>query len=161
MKKLNERQRALIDQRRIASVVTLSEDGMPHITPVWFLYEDDAFLIVINSASAKGSNVSRDDRMALMLDRREAGEETGFSVCGHAEILTGEDAAQVVRRVHAKYLTQQGVEDPAVGPVFAAIDDIALKLVPTRTISWDMPDIDRQAFGGQIRANGYARPVDP
>ena len=80
-------------------------------------------------------------------------EETGFIVCGNAEILTGEDASDVVRRVHQKYLTDEAMQDPAVGGVFAAIDDIAIRLKPTRWISWDMPDLDQQAFGGRLRTN--------
>ena len=90
MDKLNERQRALLGERRIASVATLTTDGMPHLTPVWFLFADGAFLIAIASGSAKGRNLARDNRMALMLDRRQHYEETGFSVCGNAEILTAD-----------------------------------------------------------------------
>ena len=161
MKNLNQRQRTLLSERRIASVVTLSEDGMPHVTPVWFLHEDGAFLIAIASTSAKGRNLARDSRMALMLDRREVYEETGFSVCGNGEILTNEEASEVVRRVHEKYITGDGMRDPAVGPVFAAVDDIAVKLKPIREITWDMPDLDRQAFGGQLRSGEYLKPVAP
>ncbi len=161
MKNLNQRQRALLSERRIASVVTLSEDGMPHVTPVWFLHEDGAFLIAIASTSAKGRNLARDSRMALMLDRREAYEETGFSVCGNGEILTGEEASHTVRRVQEKYITSDGIQDPAVGPVFAAVDDIAVRLEPTRAITWDMPDLDRQAFGGKLSSGEYLKPLAP
>lgn len=157
MDKLNERQRALLGERRVASVVTLSTDGMPHLTPVWFLFADGAFLIAIASGTAKGRNLARDNRMALMLDRRQRYEETGFSVCGNAEILTGQDASDVVRRVHQKYLTDEAMQDPAVGEVLAAIDDIAVRLEPTRWISWDMPDLDQQAFGGRLRTNEYMK----
>lgn len=161
MSELNDRQRELLDERRVASVVTLSEDGLPHVTSVWFLHEDGAFLIAIPSKSAKGRNLERDPRMALMLDRRVAYEETGFSVVGHADVLTGDEAATAVHRIHEKYLTDEALADPAIGGIFAAVDDIAIRLVPERRISWDMPGLDDLAFGGRISGTRALRPLEP
>jgi hypothetical protein len=51
--------------------------------------------------------------------------------------------------------------DPHVEPVFAAFDDITLRLTPASWFSWSMADIDAQAFGGHLGQNpGYLLPPD-
>ncbi|HET6614749.1 MAG TPA: pyridoxamine 5'-phosphate oxidase family protein, partial [Dehalococcoidia bacterium] len=37
---LDERQRRFVAKARIATLATVRADGSPHITPVWYRYED-------------------------------------------------------------------------------------------------------------------------
>ena len=134
MKYPNEEQLPLLRERRIASVATISPDGLPHLTSVWFLYENEEFFLAIPSSSAKGRNLRNDSRIAIMIDIREAYREAGVTACGHAEIISGEAATIIVRRIHEKYMTQDALEDPLIGPAFDAIDDIAVRIQPTRWI---------------------------
>lgn len=161
MQNPTEQQLTMLGERRIASVATISPDGMPHLTSVWFLYENDEFLLAIPSSSAKGRNLRRDPRIAVMIDARENHRESGLTACGHAEIIEGERAAEVVQRVHEKYLTADALADPAVGPVFAGIDDIAIRVRPGRWISWDMSELDTHVFSGKLSASGYFKQVVP
>ena len=151
----------LLDQRRIAAVATIGRDGVPHLTATWFLHDAGSLYLAIPSGSAKGRNLMRNDRLAVMIDVRVAGREAGVTAIGRAELLTGVEAEPVVSRIHDKYLTTAGLADPRVGPVFGAVDDLAVKLTPDRWISWDMSELDRQAFGGAIMENGYLREIEP
>lgn len=151
----------LLAQRRIVAVATVGADGAPHLTATWFLYEDGALYLAIPSGSAKGRNLARNGRVAVMIDVRVAGREAGVTGIGRAELLAGADAEPVVQRLHRKYLTDDGLADPRVGPVFAAVDDLAVKLNPDRWISWDMGELDQQAFSGAIMQNGYLREIEP
>ena len=54
----------------------------------------------------------------------------------------------------------EGLADPQVGPVFSAMDDVAVKLTPSRWISWDMGELDRPVFGGAMSAGGYIKEVE-
>jgi len=154
---LNERPKQLLTERRIASVATIGPDGAPHLTSVWFLYEDGALYLAIASSSAKGRNLASNPHVAVMIDSREPYQEAGITAIGEAELLSGERAAAIVRKVHAKYLSAEALDDPQVGPVFAAIDDMAVKVVPQRWLSWDMSELDQQVFGGAIARNRYLR----
>ena len=58
----------LLAQRRIAAVATVGADGAPHLTATWFLYEDGALYLAIPSGSAKGRNLARNGRVAVMID---------------------------------------------------------------------------------------------
>ena len=160
MQKPNEHQKAMLQERRIASVATISPDGFPHLTSVWFLYQHEEIFLAIPSSSAKGRNLSRDSRIAVMIDVRENYREAGLTACGNAEIISGDVAAGIANRIHQKYLTKEGLEDPSVGPVFTAIDDIVVRVKPTKWISWDMAELDKQVFDGKLLASKYFREID-
>ena len=157
----NEEQKQLLKQRRIASVATIGADGMPHLTSVWFVYENGALYLAIPFSSAKGKNLSANANVAVMVDVRKSYKEAGLTAIGEAELVFGDQAASIVRRVHEKYLSLEALDDPQVGPVFAAVDDLAVRLVPRKWLSWDMGQLDQQVFGGAIARNGYLKALEP
>ncbi len=161
MKQPTKKQLVLLQERRIASVATISPDGLPHMTSVWFLYEDGQFFLAIPSSSAKGRNLNNNSRIAIMIDARETYREAGVTASGHAEIISGEAAAAIVQRIHEKYMTQDALEDPLIGPTFNAIDDIAVRIQPTKWISWDMAQLDKQYFGGRLQERKSFKQIVP
>lgn len=156
----DESQLKLLEERRIASVATIDPTGTPHLTAVWFLYQDGALYLAIPSSSVKGRNLANDARIAVMIDVRQSGKESGLTAIGKAELIRGAEAAPIVRRLHEKYISPQGLADPRVGPVFAGIDDVAVRVAPTRWISWDMRELDEHVFGGAMTENGYLKEID-
>lgn len=156
-----EKQKRILKERRIASVATLSPDGTPHLTSVWFLYENETLYLAVPSSSAKGKNLAKNPKIAVMIDVRVSYQEAGLTAIGEVEIISGKEAASIVQRVHEKYLSPDALADPQVGPVFAAIDDIAVKLTPIRWLSWDMSELDQQVFGGAMSRNRYLKDIDP
>jgi nitroimidazol reductase NimA-like FMN-containing flavoprotein (pyridoxamine 5'-phosphate oxidase superfamily) len=139
----------------------LDADGFPHLTSVWFLFDGECLYLAIPSSSAKAKNLMRNRQIAVMVDVRTSYAESGITAVGKAEIIGGEDAVPVVRRLHEKYLTDEALQDPQVGPAFAAIDDIAIQLKPTKWIAWDMAELDSQAFGGIMSQNRYLKDIVP
>ena len=83
----NESLSHLLNERRIATLTTFSENGMPHVTAVWFLWQDGALYIATSHHTGKGRNLLRDARMALCIESREDGRESGMSASGEAELL--------------------------------------------------------------------------
>lgn len=55
-------------EERNAWLCTLRRDGPPHVTPIWFVWFDDAFWLCSNSDSVKARNARRDARVALALE---------------------------------------------------------------------------------------------
>ena len=161
MRSLTKMQVAILDQRRVAAVATNGRDRMPHLTAVWFLFDGESFYLAIPSSSAKARNLRRDQNMTLMIEVRESGKELGVSASGVAQLLEGEEGHKFAALVHEKYLTQEALSDPDVGPKFAAFDDVAIRLTPTRWITWDMGALDQQAFGGKLAARSYLKPLEP
>jgi PPOX class probable F420-dependent enzyme len=154
-------QKQILKERRIASLATIGPDGAPHLVSVWFLYENDALYLAIPSSSAKSRNLAANPKIAVMIDVRVSYAEAGLTAVGEAEIIAGSEAKSIVRRIHEKYLTPAAIADPRVGPVLAAVDDIAVKLTPARWLSWDMRELDQRVFGGAVASNRYLQAIDP
>ena len=68
MAELSERQVRFVEKPRIARLGTIAPDGAPHIAPVWYRFEDGAFLVLTDRGSQKHRNIERDPRVVLCID---------------------------------------------------------------------------------------------
>ena len=98
----------------------------------------------------------------LLVDIRKPGSERWVSASGRAEILRDEEARQTNSRILRRYLTDEAIVDPRVGPGFAAADDITICLKPETWRSWSAKDVDKQFFGGFLGSapEKWFRPVE-
>ncbi|MGO4456017.1 PPOX class F420-dependent oxidoreductase [Streptomyces sp. M-16] len=53
---------------RTGKLSTVREDGSPHIAPIWFVLDGDAFVFNTGKNTVKGRNLARDGRVALCVD---------------------------------------------------------------------------------------------
>ncbi len=155
----NESLAHLLDERRIAALTTFDKNGMPHVTSVWFLWQDGALYIATSQSSGKGRNLLRDARMALCIESREDGQEAGMSASGEAQLLTGDEAAALAPQINGKYLTPKAMQDPVVGPAFLGMSDLVVKLVPEKWISWDMAALGDELFTAEMNPAEYFYPT--
>lgn len=78
---------------------TLRRDGSPHVTPVWFVYADDAWWIGCDDRSVKVRNVLADPRVSLALE-----DGTSPVVAeGVAQVHRGDFPTGVVAAFAGKY----------------------------------------------------------
>lgn len=150
----------LLDERRIATLTTYGADDMPHVTAVWYLWEDGALYIATSLKTGKGRNLQRDPRMALCIESREPGKESGMTAVGRAELITGEAAMPLSERINGKYLTPAALAHPVIGPAFVDMSDLVVRLVPERWISWDMEEMG-EMFGEAIDEAEFFYPTLP
>lgn len=151
----------LLDERRIATLTTYSQDGLPHVTAVWFLHSEGNLYVATGSTTGKARNLRRDPRAALCIESRTAGREAGLSACGEVTLLQGEAAVPIARRVNEKYLTDVALADPVVGPAFEGMSDVVIQLTPERWIAWDMGEVGEQLFAGRnVDAAAFFRPTE-
>jgi len=143
----------LLAGRRIASLGTLNENGSPHLTAVWYLYEDSCFFVATSSRTAKARNLAARPKATLMVESRKAGGERGVTATGSIEVISGAAAKSINERVHRRYLSEEAIGDPRVGQVFAQFDDISLQLRPQEWTWWDMADLDAMVLSGSLANN--------
>lgn len=143
----------LLAGRRIASFGTENHDASPHLTAVWYLYQDGSFYVATSSRTRKARNLSVRPRATIMVEARKAGSERGVTATGPVEILSGEKAKEWTSRIHKRYLSAAALADPQVGPVFAAFDDICIRIRPKSWTWWDMADLDAMVLGGRLAGN--------
>ena len=67
-KTLDDRQIRFVQKPRIGRLITIGRDGTPHVAPIWYRYEDGAFLILTGGESRKVNNIRRDARIVLCID---------------------------------------------------------------------------------------------
>jgi general stress protein 26 len=148
--------------RRYATLATHNEDGSIHTTPVWYLFENDTFYVGAPSFSRKVRNLLARPNATLLVEIRKPGSDCWVSGSGRVEILRDDESREINSRILRRYLTEEAIADPRVGPAFAAVDDITICLKPESWRSWRSKDVDEQFFGGLLgnAPERWFRPVE-
>jgi PPOX class probable F420-dependent enzyme len=138
---LTDELRSFLGERRYAVLATHDPDGGIHLTPIWFLFEDDRVYFASSSGSRKVKNVERSQSASAVVDAREPGRERWVSASGPAEILRDGDAQLINARIRRRYLAPEALDGP-IEAALRASDDVTLRLTPTAWRSWSAPVVD-------------------
>lgn len=65
---LNDNQRTFLEDVHFAVVATISADGMPHQTVMWYSLEDDHVLLNTPYESVKHKHLKRDPRISICVE---------------------------------------------------------------------------------------------
>jgi PPOX class probable F420-dependent enzyme len=158
---LNPSQRKFLEGRHIATLATENPDGSIHLTAVWYIFEDGCLFVATSSKTRKARNLAARPKASLMVDMRKPARERGVTAAGSVVLISGDQSRQINRRIHSRYMSAAAMSDPHIEPVFAAFDDVTIRLTPASWFSWDMADLDAQAFGGRLgKTPGYLLSLD-
>jgi PPOX class probable F420-dependent enzyme len=135
VRELTDELRSFLGERRYAVLATQDPDGGIHLTPIWFLFEDDHFYFASSSGSRKVRNVERSSSASVVVDAREPGRERWVSGSGPVEILREDEAQSLNARIRRRYLAPRALDGP-IEAALAASDDVTLRLEPTAWRSW-------------------------
>ena len=150
----------LLGGRYIASFATHNPNGSIHIVAVWFWFDASDIYIATSSRSRKARNLKGNQSVSLMIDSRDPAASYGVTIAGTAHIIEGASSREYNAHIHRKYLSASALSDPKVGPVFAAWDDVTVRIAPASVIVWDMRQADQQVFGGCFKNNpSYLLPL--
>lgn len=141
MAELTDEVRSFLSERRCAVLATHDPDGVIHLTPIWFLFEDDSFYFESSSTSRKVENIVRTPSGSVVVDARLPGRERWVSASGPVGILRDDEAQAINARIRQRYLTPDALGGP-LGTVLAETDDVTLRLAPTVWRSWAAPVMD-------------------
>ncbi len=129
---LTERQTRFVERPRVAVLATVGPRGAPHTAPVWYRYEDGAFIVLTDRGSQKYRNVERDPRVELCIDDKQPPYHTVL-VRGVAHIVPSPGAAWrqalAVHYLGAEAGTRYVRENPNQ-------NGIALRITPERILGW-------------------------
>lgn len=103
-----------LDQAQVAWLCTLRPDGSPHLTPVWFWFQDPRWWVSTAARNVKVANVAVDTRVSLALP-----DGTSPVVAeGTAAIHWRDPPIEVVAAFAAKYegwdITDEAPDGPRV-----------------------------------------------
>jgi PPOX class probable F420-dependent enzyme len=150
---LTDELRVLLAERRYAILATHDADEMIHLTPVWFMFDNGRFFFASSSDSRKVGNVRRNPATSVIVDARRPGNEKWVSAGGRADVFAGEESSVLNSLIRHRYLSQEALADKRVEPVYAAADDVTIRLTPETWRSWSAEALDGAFFGGILGAD--------
>ncbi|MGV9692829.1 PPOX class F420-dependent oxidoreductase [Streptomyces sp. NPDC003444] len=96
---------------RTGKLATVRDDGSPHVVPVWFVLDGDAFVFNTGKATVKGRNLARDGRVSLCVDD-DTPPFSFVSLFGRAELSEEPDALRHwATRIGARYMGEDRAEE--------------------------------------------------
>ena len=133
-----EEVRAFLGERMVMQCATNGPRGLPHVTPLWFLANDDRLRSWTYRKSQKARNLERDPRATLGLEDGVLYHELrGLMI--ECEVELEHDPARVEQfglELFGRYAPE--LTDDIRGMVSRqAPKRVLLSFRPTRTVSWD------------------------
>jgi len=121
-----------LSEGHIARISTVRRDGSPHVTPVWFLWEDGEVIIITYRDSVKVKNIRRDNRVAIVVDTADPGK--GVIIEGEAGI-SGDNVREMTRKISAKYMKAEELDDYVESVLKTPM--LVIRVSPKKIITWD------------------------
>ncbi|WP_406230978.1 pyridoxamine 5'-phosphate oxidase family protein [Nocardia sp. NBC_01009] len=93
----------------VAHLATVDASGYPHVTPIWFLWDDGAFRLTSYAGRPHLRRIRSNPRVGLVIDREAGLRADGqrpnrqVRVLGDAELATDRDGIWTAR-IREKYL---------------------------------------------------------
>ena len=142
--------RSFLGERRYAVLATHDPDGGIHLTPIWFLFEDDRFYFASSSGSRKVKNVERSSSASVVVDAREPGRERWVSASGPVEILRDGEAQSINARIRRRYLAPEALD----GPIEAALARVGRRHAPADADGVAVVDRADRGLAGAVVPSG-------
>ena len=113
-------------------LTTVGSDITPQPRPVWFIWQDNSFLVFSQSHAHKVRHLSRHQRVALHFNADKTGDNEVLVIIGNATIDHQAPPAEQVPAYMAKY--HKGIADLNMTPAeFSREYSVAIRITPT---SW-------------------------
>jgi general stress protein 26 len=148
----------LLEARLIANLASINPNGTVHLVAMWFRRDRDSILFPTSHHTRKAKNLRRHPEATAMIDRSRAGLDLrGVQIKGRVELIEGDRARALNRSIHERYITPDGLSQPAVIGYLSDGDDVTVRLSIERMSSWNLAD---GAAGQALGEDGRAHPLD-
>ncbi len=123
---------------RTGTLATIGSDGQPHLVAMWYGVLDGEIWLETKAKSQKAVNLKRDARFTFLIEDGDTYDTLrGVSFEGRAEIIDDPDTCfRVGVSVWERY-TGPYSEDMKAGVEMMMNKRVAVRLVTSRTRSWD------------------------
>ncbi len=123
----------LVEGTFTGKVSTINKDGSPHITPIWYILDEDNYVTFSTySKSVKGKNLLRDSRISFCVDD----QVPPFSfviIDGIAEIISESDNLLVwTTKIAERYMGKELSNE--YGKRNAVDGELLIKVIPKKVI---------------------------
>ncbi len=124
----------------LARLATTNPKTMqPHVVPVWFMWDGENVWISSFVGTRKIHELKNNPRGAVLIEsRQEGGKLQAVLLEGTVELVTQprQLVSEIASRIYVRYLGPEGVKDPEPQSWLKDLENLLIKLTPTRIISW-------------------------
>jgi PPOX class probable F420-dependent enzyme len=125
-----------LENEYVIWLTTVDSNLTPQPRPVWFIWENDSFLIFSQAKAHKVAHIKKNPRVALHFNTDETGDRHVMVFTGDALIDTSSPPAHHVPAYFEKY--KQGIADLAMTPEgFSSEYSVALRIHPAEMRGWE------------------------
>lgn len=148
----------ILSMTLIANLATLGEDDTIHIVPMWFIRLGNDICIPTSRHTRKYKNLKARPYASVMIDiSREGLDLKGVLIRGPVELVEGEEARKINHKIHLKYVTEEGLNDPSVASYLSKGDDVTVRIHMEHIVNWNLAD---SKAGRALRVKGRSRQLD-
>jgi PPOX class probable F420-dependent enzyme len=128
--------------KRIGRLATNREDGWPHLTPIWYVWEGDRFVLTLGKSRRHLRNIARDPHVTLCVDEDPRTTDLTKSpravVCfGLAKLVEDEAGVrEITGKVEQRYLPED-VRGPELDELLWFEGRVGVEITPLRWLAWD------------------------
>ena len=117
-------------------LTTVDSKLTPQPRPVWFIWEDDSFLIFSQAHAYKVKHIRKNPKVALHFNTDERADEHVIIFTDEASIDTNSPPAHKVPAYFRKY--KDGIADLNMTPeAFSREYSLAIRIKPTEVRGWE------------------------
>ena len=117
-------------------LTTVDSTGTPQPRPVWFLWEDESFLIFSQAKAHKVAHIKKNPKVALHFNTDKTGDKHVIVFVGDASIDANCPPAHEVPKYFKKY--KEGISNLDMTPEgFSDEYCIAIRIHPTEIRGWE------------------------
>ena len=137
-----EERDAFLTDKRIGRLATNGEDGWPHVTPIWYVWDDGRFVLSLGKSRRHLGNIARDPHVTLCVDEDPRVTDLTKSpravVCfGLAKLLEDEPSVrEVTTKVELRYLPAEA-RGPELDELLWFEGRVGVEITPERWLAWD------------------------
>ncbi len=125
-----------LENENVIWLTTVDSNFTPQPRPVWFIWEDDSFLIFSQAKAYKVAHIKKNPKVALHFNTDETGDQHVIVFVGDASIEPNCPPAYKVSKYFEKY--KEGIAELDMTPKgFSDEYCIAIRIKPAEIRGWE------------------------
>ncbi len=120
--------------QKILRLASVDEKGIPHIVPVWYLYENGNFYVGTNTVTKKAKNVSKNTKVSFCLDLGVHSPIYGVMGSGKAKlILEKNQVSRIAKKILLRYF--KNLNNKSAQELLSNTNCI-IEIIPKKITNW-------------------------
>ncbi len=133
--KLERKAKKLIKSEYVIWLTTVDANGIPQPRPVWFVWDEDSFLIFSQPKAHKVQHIKKNGSVSLNFNTDETGDGDVIVYVGMAKLDTATPPANKVAAYLRKY--RKGIKELGMTPESFSKDySVAIRVTPSSLRGW-------------------------